>query len=218
MKPRAWSFTALTNFETCPRKYYETSVSKKWPDEMGEAALWGNQVHEALDKYIKGEAPMPESMLRFKPLADKVLNTDGKVISEQKIALNNGHQITEFFAPDVWVRVIFDVTIVYDDRIVLLDWKTGKRKPNSDQLRLFAAAVLDVYPHIDRVTTGFVWLKERAIDKEKFVRGQPLWEEFLPRVARFNKAFQTEHFPEKPSGLCRAWCPVLDCEFNGRRP
>jgi len=217
MTPRAWSYTALTDFESCPRKYYEVKVAKKWVDEMGEAAAWGNKVHQALDAYLRDETPLPIGVRKYQHLADKIKAVPGQLFSEQQIALNSSLQQTDWFAKDVWVRVIFDVTVVQSNKILILDWKTGKRKLDNYQLKLFAAVARELYPEADKIITGFVWLKTGDIDKATYRTSDPLWEEFMPRVARFNRAFQEEKFPEKPNGLCRAWCPVLSCEFNGKR-
>jgi hypothetical protein len=91
---------------------------------------------------------------------------------------------------------------------------TGKRKPDNDQLMLFAALAMHVWPKLEKVVTGFLWLKEGKIDKETFTRGDitDIWNRFTPRVKRLEIAHETNTWDAKPSGLC-GWCPVRQCEF-----
>ena len=96
---------------------------------------------------------------------------------------------------------------------------TGKPKDNHEQLMLFAALLLHHYPELEVIRTGYVWLAHGSkITSKEFTRADvpQIWEEFLPRVKRLQQAVDADKWPKKPSGLCRAWCPVLDCEFNGR--
>ena len=48
---------------------------------------------------------------------------------------------------------------------IVMDYKTGKRKP-TEQLDLYAAYVFHHYPDVQEVTTVFVWLKEKKLDKK----------------------------------------------------
>jgi hypothetical protein len=75
------------------------------------------------------------------------------------------------------------------------------------------------YTEIDEFVTAFVWLKDGKIDRETYHRKDQLkiWEKFLPRAKRMEEAHKTSEWPKRPSGLCREWCPVRDCEHNGRR-
>ena len=55
---------------------------------------------------------------------------------------------------DVWVRGVIDIGVIGSDTAYLLDWKTGKHRPDSDQLKLFAALAFAIYPWISNVVTG----------------------------------------------------------------
>ena len=218
-KTPAWSYSALTAFETCPRRYYLTRVSKEVKETQNEAATWGNAVHTALEKRAKGEAPLPDHLAVYEPIIMKIISRDGKRIVEEKMTVTKSFKPTTWFAKDAWCRGIVDIGVVGDKQATVLDWKTGSRKPDSDQLKLFAAMAFSHYPWIERVTTGFVWLKENKIDKDKFTREQigDLWNAFLPRVNRLEYAYAESKWPAKPSGLCRGWCPCTGCEFHQRR-
>ena len=111
-----------------------------------------------------------------------------------------------------------DLGVVDDKKAALFDWKTGKRKPGSDQLQLMALLAFIHYPWIEKVVTGFIWLKEGKIDREKFTREQvpELWQDFLPRITRMERAYNESKWPARPSGLCKNWCYVKSCEHCGK--
>lgn len=213
----AWSYTALTSFETCPRKHYHTRIAKDVPDPPGAEAQWGTRVHKYLEDRIKLGTPLPESTRQYEPYAQRIANTRGDVITERKVAVTKDLKPTDFFAEDVWCRGIFDLTIVREDHVIILDWKTGKRRPGSDQLDLFAALARQLHPEASRITTGFVWLKAQKIDKETWrpCDLDDVWAGFVRRATRLEQAVETNSFDPKPNGLCRRYCPVRSCLYHG---
>ena len=213
----AWSYTALTGFETCPRRHYETRVAKRIKEPETEALRWGNSVHKALENRVKTNKPLPVGMTHWEPLVQKITAPKGEVLAEQQIALTDLLHPTGWFDKDVWVRGVIDFSVLQDDKAIALDYKTGKMKPDSSQMQLFAALMMHKYRDIKKIVTGFVWLKEKRITKETFTRDDlsRIWDGFIPRVKRLEHAFEANEWPEKPSGLCRNWCPCTNCQFNG---
>jgi len=216
---KPWSYSALTAFETCPKRFYLTRVSRQVQEPQTEATIWGNKVHKALELYAKGEQPLPKDLKRYAKYVDKILSYEGKRVIEKRVALDKNLRPTTWMAKNVWVRGVIDIGVVGSEKAYLLDWKTGKRKPDSDQLKLFAALAFASFPWIEKVTTGFIWLKEGEFDKEVFTRDQltEIWGEFHPRLSRLAHAYDADKWTPKPSGLCRNWCPVGQklCEFCG---
>ena len=216
---KAWSYSALTAYETCPKRFQLTRVTKQVFEPQTEATLWGNKVHKALELFAKGEKPLPPELQAYERYVRKIQSYEGKRVVEEKIALDSSLRPTTWMAKNVWVRGIIDIGVVGSETAYLLDWKTGKRKPDSDQLQLFAALAFAIYPWIDNVVTGFIWLKENKFDKEKFTREQitDIWGGFLPRLNRLATSYEQDKWLPKPSGLCRNWCPVGRnlCEFCG---
>ena len=222
MEPRAWSYSALSAFETCPRQYFLTKVTKEVKEEESQALRWGNTAHKMLENRVKANKPLPETMEQHEPLIAKLVKLPGEIKPEWKLAFTREMKLTDFFAKDVWLRGVFDLTVIQDKKALILDWKTGKRRPNSDQLKLFALMAFYALPKIDRVDTAFYWLNQQTQDIEHFTRKPGaltrLWDNFLPRVSRLEQAFVNENFPAKPSGLCRGWCPCTSCPHHeGRR-
>lgn len=219
MKPRAWSYSALSAFETCPLQFYKTKVTKEVREQESQAIKWGNKAHEAIANRLSNGSPLPDAMEQHEPLMEKLARHKSRLLVEQKVAFNRSMELVDFFARDVWVRGIFDCVIMKDDQALILDWKTGKRRPNSDQLALFALLGLYYNKALRKIDTAFYWLNERTQDVDHFSRAQTtaLWDKFLPRICRLEQAYKSENFPAKPSGLCRGWCPVTSCPHYEER-
>ena len=205
-----WSFTSLTAYETCPRRFYLTRVAKLVKEPQTEATLHGNEVHKALEKYVGSGSPLPEKYANLAPLADKIKATPGKKLLEYKFALDDALRPTDFFGARAWVRGVFDVAVVQEKSVVVLDYKTGKRKLDSDQLNLFAAAAMSLWPRAATVKTGYIWLKDGVVDAQTFEQNDKtrIMQDFAGRVQRMVESELQDKWPAKPSGLCRKWCPV----------
>ena len=220
-KPVAWSYSALNAYETCPKRYYLTKVSKQVAEPQTEATIWGNQVHKALELRITKHQTLPETMKQYETIAQTVVAkaVGGKLEAESKMALTASYRPTTWFAKDVWVRGITDFTIAKGDKVFVGDWKTGKPTPESAQLRLTAAMTMHQKPYVNTVINAFIWLKTGGTTHEKFTRDDipTIWQEFAPRVQRLEHAVAESKFPARPSGLCAKWCPVGKslCEHCG---
>lgn len=216
----AWSYSSLTAFETCPYRYYVTRVTKQVVEPEGEAQKWGNYVHKAFEDRVNESKPLPDALAPYEGMVSALLSRPGTAVGEQQLAVTAGYEPTGWWDKDAWARCIIDLTLVNGKKAAVLDWKTGKRKPDSTQLMMSAGVIFSHYPEVERVATSFVWLKDDAIDRDLFTRTQvpEIWGSFIPRVRRLEIAFEKEKWPKKPSGLCRAWCPVGKtlCEHCGK--
>ena len=215
-----WSYSSLTAFETCPRRYKLTRLEKKVVEPQTEATTHGNEVHKALELATKGEKPLPDKYKQYIPIVDRLKAKPGKKLIEWKFGLTASYKPTTFFASDVWCRGVIDYGVVTTTAACLLDHKTGKPKPDADQLKLFAGVAMATYPYVENVSTGYLWLAYNKTTSENFTRADipEIWQEFGGRVARMEHAYKNDDFPPKPSGLCKSWCPCPRsmCEFSGK--
>lgn len=215
-----WSFSSLSAFETCPRRFYLTRISKQVAEPQTEATLWGNQVHKALELAVAGQKGLDAKYSAYQPIVDRLRATEGVKYTEQKVGLTENLKPTSFFAKDVWYRGVLDVTVVRDKTAVVLDYKTGKVKSDGDQLRLFAATAFAQYPHVETVRTGYLWLQHDKTTPKTFRREEApvIWQEFVSRVNRMEDAQERDRWLPNPSGLCAKWCPVGKklCDFCGK--
>jgi len=133
----------------------------------------------------------------------------GELLVEQELTLNVELKPTGWSDDDAWLRTKIDVLVINQKDAKVLDWKTGKRKPDFDQLELYALQIFTHYPEVERVAVGFVWLKDKAMDREVYMRqdAATLWTKLLTQIKRIEKSVETDNWPARPSGLCR-FCPA----------
>lgn len=221
IKPISWSFTSLEHAKQCLRSYHEIRVLKNFKEKEGEELLWGNRVHAAFAEALTKGTPLPLGMELWEPLIDKFRTVRGTLYVEQQYALTQGYQPCNWRDWDnAWVRAIVDALWIHGPVAKAVDWKTGKRKPKSDQLALIALHIFHHYPEVQEVRTMFMWLKTMEKDEEKYVRDDipKLWQLFALDLKKLKYAFDHDEWPATTNGLCRSFCPVLTCSFNGRSP
>jgi hypothetical protein len=211
LKSRPWTYSHLDQHEQCPRRFYEVKIAKRFIEPPSEHIKWGNEVHTAFEKRVLDHMPLPDGMKQWEAIAAKLAALPGQKFAEKKMALNKAFQPCDYWQS--WTRGQPDLLVVNSRKAAVVDYKTGKRKP-SEQLDLYALYVFSYYPDVEYVDTAFVWLKEKRIDRKTIVRSEipNTWQSFLPRVAKLESAYERESWPAKPSGLCKGWCPVTNCE------
>lgn len=211
-----WTYSQLEKFETCPKQYYHLRVLRDVKEEQGPHAEWGERVHTAFENFIKYGTALPEGMTQWQKIADQIGALPGEKLTEHRLALNRDFEPADW--KQAWTRGIADLIVLKNRRAVVMDYKTGKRKP-SEQLDLYASYVFHNWPEVEQVTTVYVWLKDKKLDKKVIMRTDNvgIWQSLLPRVAKLESAYKRDSWPARPSGLCRGWCPVKACQFNSQR-
>lgn len=219
MSAPAWSYSALSSFETCPKKHFHTRVLKDVKDPPGDAAVWGTKVHKAFELRVKEPGvPLPPELMAYEPILARLAGASGTVWTEQQIALTKDFKQTEWFAKDTWFRIVIDLLVINGDHALAVDYKTGKQSDDFGQLELTAAVVMTLWPEIQTVTGAYLWLKDQMVTKDAWARGHVpgIWNKNLARLDSFNIAYYTNTWPATPNGLCKRWCPVLQCPHNGK--
>ena len=213
----AHSFSAIKLYENCPKRYYHQRVTKEVQDTGGEASKYGERIHEFLEQRLVNNTPLPVEAEKYEVICKTVENMakGGELHAERQLTLTENLTPTSWFAGDAWLRSILDVLILKGDTAVVVDWKTGKRRPDFTQLEMFALQVWKHFPEVVTIKTSFVWLKDMAMDSEEFSREQSdeMWGSLLSRINRIYQSAEHENWPAKPSGLCR-FCPAKDmCDY-----
>jgi len=212
VKEFAWSFSALTRYENCPKQYYHVNVAKDFKDEDTEFSASGKDVHTALYRRVVKNQTLPLDLRYLEKTAAKFVGLPGDTSGELKFAMARNFEPVEYFAPNVFVRVVVDLLNVRGSRAIVIDYKTGRPQPGFTQLELTAAVLGTHLPEIEEFDLVYVWLKNRTVTKHRLARESlvGVWNNFLPRVAKIEQALKTTEFPAKPSGLCK-YCPVTSC-------
>ena len=130
MKKVTWSHSSLKDYEGCPRRYYESKVLKKYPFTDTQATIYGKELHEAAEFYIKDDKPLPQQFEFVKDTLDALKAKPGRKLCEHKMGIRADLSPCDFFDKDVWCRGIADLLIVNDDNLTarVIDYKTGNNK------------------------------------------------------------------------------------------
>ena len=213
----SWSYSKLNQFETCPSQYAAERVYKTAERTTNPQAIWGTEVHEALEYRLRDGKPLEERFEHYAQVAQAVEKMTGTAFFELEVALTKDKTVTYWEDSEAWGRGILDVLIVLNDEAIVIDWKTGKVKDDYLQLQLFALFVFHTFPKVNKVTAIFKWLKFKQSDKAVYQRADidTLWKPILEKVERLEEAHETDSFVTRPSGLCRAHCSNTLCEYHG---
>lgn len=221
------SFSSLNVFDTCPRQYEAKYITREVQYKQSDEAKWGDEVHMALENYLKTEGSMglPSNMAMYKPFGDWVLQRaaagGAKVYAERNLAVDKNLKACAYKDKARWMGAKIDVTLLYPQHSLaeVFDWKTGKMKNDETQLKLYGSMTLAAHPDIHQVRSGYIWLKDQVVSppmvftRENFAIN---WETFQFKYSRLRDAYVRGVFPPKPNGLCAKWCDVTSCEFHGR--
>lgn len=221
MKPVTWSHSSLKDYEGCPRRYHEVKVLKNYPFTDTQATIYGKELHEAAELYIRDGDPLPAQFSFIQEALDALLKKPGRKLCEHKMGVRADLSPCGFMDKDVWCRGIADLLIIDDDNLTarVVDYKTGNNKyPDREQLKLMALMVFAHFPHIRRVSGALLFVVKNDIAKASFLVGEAeeYWWDYRERVARIEQAHESGVWNPRPTPLC-GWCPVMTCEHNRKR-
>jgi CRISPR/Cas system-associated exonuclease Cas4 (RecB family) len=214
-----WSYSSLKEYITCPKQYQEVKVLKNYQKEMTEQILYGNQVHKALENYIKDGEPLAQNYQRFAPLMDTLKEIPGEFHPELRMALNFDRKACKWSDPECWVRGIVDFLVIDGEHAFIVDYKTGSNKyPDVKQLRLMALMVMEHFPQINKVKAGLMFVMHNSFITEEYTReeSEKLWNSFIPDLERLKLSYEKDIWHATPNNLC-GWCPVKSCEHHKER-
>lgn len=217
-KLTAFSYSRLTSYETCPKKYHALSVAKSVKEAESEHTIYGTEVHLAFANFFKKGTKLPLHMQQYQKYLAAIKAYPGTFIVEQKLAINTLYEATGWFDNDVYCRIISDLTILHGTTGIMWDWKTGKPSKDFTQLKLAAAVMFLLVPELTKIVMAFFWTKNKTITKEIITRDEmpEVWSNLLPRIQRYMDAHGAVEFPPKPGPLCK-YCPLTTCPYWERR-
>lgn len=214
----AWSYTALKNFETCPKRYYHYNRIKDIKEPEGPAIIEGKALHDHFAARLLRSVPLPLGFGQFETMLTKIAAAPGTLHVEQKLAITSTFAPVAFFGKGVWCRTVIDMAKVETDKAMVIDWKTGRFSEDETQLKLMAAVLMAHVPAIQRVKAALVFVNygqvaELIIAREDLVE---VWNELLGRLRAMYAADALQTYMPKPSGLCKRYCAVVSCPHHGR--
>ena len=222
-----WSYSSLSLFDQCPKKYYHLRVVKDIVEPLSEAIYYGLEMHKAAELFIRDNIPLPEKFIRFSNMLTTLKNIPGDKLCEYEMGVMYKEGKLEacgFNDENRYWRGIADLLIVNHEtkEARLVDYKTGKNSKYADtkQLKLLAAATFLHFPDIVLVKAGLLFVVSEDFIREQFSADKDtptkLFEPFHPIVNQLEQCFETRVWNPKRNFSCKAWCPVLECSHNGR--
>jgi len=216
-----WSYSSISLFQQCPRKYHRMRVVKDIVEPPQTHLIYGTEVHKAAEEYLRDGTPIPEKYAYIEPKIAPFKNIEGTMYCEHEMGVTSNLEPCGFYDKNVWFRGIADVLIINGDKAKIIDWKTSKSSRYADkkQLELLSLLVFKHFPEVNFVNAGLVFLVVDDLVPAKFdreVEGEA-WTKWLGETHQLDKAFETGVWNPRPNFTCRGWCPVDDCEHNTRR-
>lgn len=217
----AWSYSRLNKYRQCPLKSYWMDYAPKQakvvepPNPIFEK---GKEWHTYMENAIKRGDQLPEFLQQTKPLVDAIRSFP-EVYVEQQLAFTEDLKETSWFGKDVWCRVIWDVAALNHDRSAMIvgDHKTGKPRPDSDQLELFAASAFRRFPSVQEVRTQYYFLEHKKYSSQVFHRKSEdhIWQKFGEEASLIATSKETGDWPARPGKHCD-WChvPKSKCAYS----
>ena len=216
----AWSYSSLGLFQQCPKKYYHLRVLKDTKEPESEPMLYGKAVHEAAEKYIGEDVPIPEKFSFITPILDILKAIPGQKYCEYRMGLTKELKPCEFFDAGVWFRGVADLLIVNGELAHVIDYKTGKDSKYADtkQLELMALAVFKHFPKVKKVKAGLAFVVCEDFIQAKYDKeNEPkFWLRWIEETDRLTLAYENDMWNPKPNFTCRKFCPIMTCQHNGR--
>ena len=214
-----WSFSSLKEYINCPKKYQEVRILKNYSFVDTPQTIYGKEVHEALELYVRDNKPLAKNYLRFKKMVDTLVAIPGEKYPEYKMALTKKMETCDFEDDNRWVRGIADLVIVDGEQAYIIDYKTGSNKyPDTKQLKLMALMCFIHFPDVNFIKAGLLFIMKNSFVEESYTRDDihKAWKSFEQPLDRLTMSYEKDEWIPNPTPLC-GWCPVETCEHHKPR-
>lgn len=210
------SFSSISNYLNCPRKFYEVNVTYSWRDASFATAK-GEDIHGKIEKYITGQTealdvPVDTRLKGLMPSYRDLYATQGMEASTHKVCVEKQYAVDENFQPCEWkspkaiLRGKVDFSIEYPTHMEIIDWKSGKKRSNSLQAHIYGLLVWPTVS-VSKMTCSFDYLDKGLGDCYNITeKGLGTTKQIVEKV------LEAKDFPERRNPLC-PWCPVKSCSY-----
>lgn len=216
-----WSYSSISLFMQCPRKYHRLRVVKDIVEPVQEHLLYGSAVHKAAEEYIRDNTPIPEKYGFIQEYLDPLKAVPGEKHCEYEMGLTKDFEPCGFRDKNVWFRGIADLLIINGDKARIIDYKTSKSSRYADkkQLELLSLLVFKHFPQIKTVKASLLFLVCKDLVPAEFKEDQQhgCWQKWVVETNQLESAMITDVWNPRPNFTCRGWCPVTDCEHNTKK-
>ncbi len=220
-KPWVHAYSHLEKHELCPKKCYHESVAKDIPFKETEVTIWGNEGHRAMQFAVGEGRPLPERFKMYQHFADRLRLTKGTKYCELMLGITKDLQACGFFDANVYARGKGDLVIDQGSRVKYIDYKFGKKKSGGRDIDFMAILLFARFPEAQLIDGAFAWCSTNPISltTKTFTREQlpELWGSFKDDIANFEWSLENNQWNARENFLCKNWCGVFNCVFNGRK-
>ena len=149
----AWSYSKLKDYETCPHRL--TLNRNRAATTTSTEALAGIGTHEAVESFIKNEAPLPSLNYFMSEIED--LKASG-ALSELQLGIDRHWKPSDWTT--AWGRCVLDAFIATPTENRIVDFKNGNPHPiaHTDQAQIYSAIVAQHHPNVP-ITVEFWYLQ-----------------------------------------------------------
>jgi len=200
-----WGYSKLETFEKCPQKFKFQFIDKL-PQPGSPAMERGSKMHESIEAYLNGwTKELHPACQGFQDAIDSL--REEKFQAEQAIGLDKDwNKLPDWFHMATWIRAKADAMYTADDKLVVIDFKSGKyRVPSTDQVELYAIVGGALYPEVKSVVAEYWYLDTGEVYSREYTQAEllALRKKFETRVAPL---YANTLWEPTPSLECR-WCP-----------
>ena len=202
-KPFRWSYSALKDFERCPRLYHWRRIQRIPEISPSPALERGNLLHQKIEDYLMGKCDLDKMFDRFKDYIDELKSKPGLEV-EQLWALDRDWRSTSKDLAWLWIKMDAYHPIG-KTRARVVDWKSGGiYGENAEQVRMYAIGAMSKSPKIKEVEVELCYLDQKQLHSETIKR-----REVAIHVSDFNKraaAIEAETKFRPQTGKHCNWC------------
>ena len=222
---KSWSFSRLSVYEQCPHRAYLAYVVKApepprvIPEGLDEHPLdRGLRIHEAAEHFVTRNIELIDALEPLREdleTARRIFQDDpARCLVEHQWAVDSSWHFVAWENPDAWLRAVADLLIFEDDRLRIIDHKTGKKYPvkHIQQGQLYAVIAALKYPQYEKFTIEF-WYPDQGGDKLERTYSKMQCQMFKDDFERRGLEMTTaECFDVKASPYNCKWCPFNKTE------
>lgn len=221
----ALSYSRLSTFERCPRKFKSQYLDKDYPDESDNYFFKkGQRKHEQLENYVLSRNnPLAVGTLRYDddveamfPMIDSICAAMPDYAAEQKMAVDHDFKPCGWFDRSVMYRAIVDFRAKFKNLMTVIDWKSGKVREYdaaaTGQLHLTAAIMFAHHEEVEKIITSYAFIEHRQNLKTTFDNTMDLKSAFFKAHEEVNTE---EEWAPKQNEYCK-YCLLTNkqCKYK----
>lgn len=198
-----YSYSSISTYEKCPRKYKYSYIDRLPRGEAGPAAQRGTELHAIIENYLLGKTVELHGPLAFYEGFLQELK-ELKPLPEHKFSINRDWELTDWDAPDAYLVGVLDLLLPLDE-VKIWDWKTGRvYDEHANQRELYGISGFCMYPEKEVVHVEHTYLDLQQTEHSVFYRAEldNLKEKWRKKTDRIEA---DEVYPPNPNYGCR-WC------------